>query len=174
MRSSLRPERFGAYTGAYSTRLMRSLRMNTGIACLEAVSGSDRMRRDCSPVLPPVLSRDSARQRRALTDLVASANIAADWILFRGGLSMRQFKYLIGAITAAAVFAFAGMPSALADAPPAVPGEPGCVGQTHADIAQDYRLFPGEPKGFGPLVRFFGNTPGAAANADIAAECAAP
>jgi hypothetical protein len=56
-----------------------------------------------------------------------------------------------------------------ANAPPGVPGEPGCFGHVHGDIAQDWKAFPDEPHGFSPLVRFFGHTT-QEANANIRAE----
>lgn len=72
---------------------------------------------------------------------------------------------------AAVTVALSSVGAASADAPAAVPGEPSCYGHEHAQIAQDWKLFPSEPSGFGRLTRFYGGSP-QEGNAEVRGDCA--
>jgi hypothetical protein len=93
----------------------------------------------------------------------AGAGMSAEGAIMRRTLATAA---VLGAVSIGG-----GVSSALADAPPGIPGEPNCIGHTHANFAQDWKSFPGEPQGFGRLTRFFGGSP-QEGNAEISSECA--
>jgi hypothetical protein len=74
-------------------------------------------------------------------------------------MTMRKPKRLLVALATAATFGLAAATSASANTPQGVPGEQNCFGHTQASKAQDWKAFPFEPRGFGPLSRFYGATP---------------